>query len=178
MGPRLLAFGALLARRYGPRAAAYFFAAARAWLADPRNEPKRRALESQLIMWAGRLHGAASRSANRLALEVERRRGPAPLQSWERDVMGLRAALAESAEGEAREKALAAYCARVATGARLTHAVDDPAAAGRRAMEALEVEERMLKQERISPAERTTALEAVRRASAACYGAASTGEER
>ncbi len=177
MGPRLLAFSALLARRYGPRAAAFFYAAARAWLADPANEPKRRALESQLIMWAGRVQGTAGRTANRLALEVERRRGPAPITAWERDVMALRAAVAEAPEGLERERALDAYCARVATGARLTHAVTDPAPAGRRALDALEAEERMLRQERLSPAERTTALDAVRRARSACYGAASTGED-
>jgi hypothetical protein len=178
MGPRLIAFSALLARRYGPRAAAYFLAAAKSWLADPANEPKQRALEAQLIMWAGRVQGAAGRTAGRLALEVERRRGGAPLAAWERDVMGLRAALAEAPEGEARERALGAYCARVATGARLTHAVENPAAAGRRALDTLTLEERMLVQERIAPAERDAALEAVRRARAACYGAASTGEER
>jgi hypothetical protein len=178
VGPRLVAFTAIIARRYGPRAAAYLLAATRAWLADPANEPKRRALESQLLMWAGRVQGAASKTAGRLALEVERRRGAPPLTSWERDVMALRAAMAEAPEGAERERALTAYCARVATGARLTHAVDDPEAAGRRAADALAVEERLLKEERLTPGERTTALDAVRRARAACYGAASNREER
>jgi hypothetical protein len=111
-----------------------------------------------------------ARTAGRLADEIERRRPP--MATWERDVMALRHAMAEAPEGPAREAAVQAYRARVLAGARLTHAVDDPASAGRRAREALDAETRMLRDEPISTEDRAAALDAVRVAGAACYGAA------
>jgi hypothetical protein len=90
--------------------------------------------------------------------------------------MALRAAMADAPPGPGRERALRDYCARVGAGARLTHAVEDRAEAGRRARAALEAEAGMLAGEPLSEEERRRATAAVRGALAACYGAAASEE--
>jgi hypothetical protein len=173
VGPRIVGLATVIARRYGRQAAWSLVQAGRAWLADPANETKRRDLVAVLRGWATRAAGGVARSAGKLADEIERRRPP--MATWERDVMALRHAMAEAPQGPAREAAVQAYRARVLAGARLTHAVDDPSSAGRRAREALDAEMRMLRDEPISAEDRAAAIDAVRQAGAACYGAAPVG---
>jgi hypothetical protein len=141
--------------------------AGQAWLADPGNEPRRRELVAQLRGLAARAGGQAARLAGRLADEIDRRR-PA-LDVWERDVMRLRAAAADEPDPALRETFLRAYTARVAAGPRLAGVEGAPADAGRRVLEALRSEERMIGGERLAPPERDVARRAIHSAMDACY---------
>jgi hypothetical protein len=170
VGPRLATLTALLARRYGPTAARKLSTAARTWLADPANEPKQRALEAQLRGWADTAGGMAAALASRLAAEVDRR-SPAA-DAWERDLMALRADLADAPRGPDREAALRAYVARTGVGARIVFASEGREEARRKVLAALDAEAGMLRRERLSPEEREACRRAVDRARAACYGAA------
>jgi hypothetical protein len=162
MGPRLFALAALLARKQGPKVARLLLLKAEAWLADPANEQAKQALLSQLRSIAGKAGGAAGRMSARLAREVEKRRvSPA---SWERDLMSLRYEIADMAPGPMRAGAIAAYASQARAGVHLVAGAKRPDEARRQVVAALRAEQRMLRGDRLSAAEREQALAAVQAA--------------
>lgn len=166
MGPRLIALAAIVARSQGPKVARLLLLKGQAWLADPANEPAKQALLAQLRGLAERAGGAAGRMSGRLAREVERRRvSPA---AWERDLMGLRYEIADMAPGPMRAAAIAAYAAQARAGVHLIGTASRPEEARRQVVAALRAEQRMLRGDRLSTAERADALAAVEEALAAC----------
>jgi hypothetical protein len=166
MGARLLALAALTARRQGPKVAKALLLKAQAWLADPANEQTRQALLAQLQTIAEKAGGAAGRLSARLAREVERRR--VSVGAWERDLMGLRYEIADMAPGPMRAGAIAAYSSQARAGVHLIADAPRPDEARRQVIAALRAERRMLRGDRLSPAEREHALAAVEEALAAC----------
>jgi hypothetical protein len=166
VGPRLFALAALLARKQGPKVARLLLLKAQAWLADPANEETKQALIAQLRTIADKAGGAAGRMSARLAREVEKRKvSPA---AWERDLMALRYAIADMAPGPMREGAIAAYATQARAGVHLIGDAKRPEEARRQVVAALRAEQRMLRGERLSSAERERALAAVEEALAAC----------
>jgi hypothetical protein len=166
VGARLFALAALLARKQGPRVARLLLLKAQAWLADPANEETKQALIAQLRQIAEKAGGAAGRMSARLAREVEKRRvSPA---AWERDLMGLRYEIADMAPGPMREGAIAAYASQARAGVHLIADAKRPDEARRQVIAALRAEQRMLRGDRLSAAERERALAAVEEALAAC----------
>lgn len=166
MGPRLFALAALLARRQGPKVARLLLLKAQAWLADPANEETKKALVAQLRSIAETAAGTAGRMSGRLAREVDKRRvTPA---AWERDLMGLRYEIADMAPGPMRAAAIEAYASQARAGVHLIADAKDPAEVRRQVVAALKAEQRMLRGDRLSAAERERALAAVEQALAAC----------
>jgi hypothetical protein len=166
MGPRLVALAALLARRQGPKVARLLLLRGQAWLADPANEQTKQALLAQLQSIAEKAGGAAGRMSGRLAREVEKRRvSPA---AWERDLMSLRYDIADMAPGPMRAAAIAAYSAQARAGVHLIADAKRPDEARRQVIAALRAEQRMLRGDRLSAAEREQALAAVEEALVAC----------
>ena len=166
MGARLLALAALLARKQGPKVARLLLLKGQAWLADPANEETKQALVAQLRTIAEVAGGAAGRMSARLAREVEKRKvSPA---AWERDLMGLRYEIADMAPGPMRESAIAAYATQARAGVHLIGDAKRPEEARRQVIAALRAEQRMLRRDRLSAAERERALAAVEEALTAC----------
>jgi len=166
MGPRLVALAALLARRQGPKVARLLLLRGQAWLADPANEQTKQALLAQLQSIAEKAGGAAGRMSGRLAREVEKRRvSPA---AWERDLMALRYDIADMAPGPMRAAAISAYSAQARAGVHLIAGAKRPDEARRQVIAALRAEQRMLRGDRLSAAEREQALAAVEQALVAC----------
>ncbi|HSI31099.1 MAG TPA: hypothetical protein VK951_07205 [Miltoncostaeaceae bacterium] len=166
MGARLLALAALLARKQGPKVARLLLLKGQAWLADPANEETKQALVAQLRTIAEVAGGAAGRMSARLAREVEKRKvSPA---AWERDLMGLRYEIADMAPGPMREGAIEAYATQARAGVHLIGDAKRPDEARRQVVAALRAEQRMLRRDRLSSAERERALAAVEDALAAC----------
>jgi hypothetical protein len=171
MGPRLLALAGLLARRYGPAAAARLARAARGWLADPANARARDELLGQLRGWASRASGAAAGAAALLAREIEVRRRRS-VAAWEREVIARRMDLAGAAPGPAREAALSAYAEEAESAAAILAASARPGEDLALVRAAVAAERGMLSGERIGRSERDRALRALDRALAACERAA------
>lgn len=169
VGPRLLGLAAILARRHGMVAVRMLVKAARTWLADPANEPARRALVDQLQRWSHAAGDRTGRVAARLAREVDRRR--VSIADWERDLMRLRYEIADMAPGPMREAALDAYAAQAGASVHLVTAASRRDEAARRVLDALATEARMLRTERFTRDERRRAETAVADARAACRAA-------
>jgi hypothetical protein len=169
MWPRLLALAAVIARRQGPKVARLLLLKAQAWLADPANEQTKQALLAQLRTIAEKAGGAAGRMSARLAREIERRR--VSVGAWERDLMGLRYEIADMAPGPMRAAALAAYASQARAGVHLIGDAGRPGEARRQVVAALRAEQRMLRGDRLSAAERAEALAAVEDALEACGAA-------
>ena len=167
MSLRLLRLIVWLMRRHGKAAVAVLALSARAWLEDPSNEGKRRALVGNLRDWSRRAGGSAGRSAAKLAQQIERRR--ATIGAWERELLGLRYEIADLAHGAARDAALEAYAAHAAAGAHLVEVASRPAKARRRVLAALASEAALLPGDGLTAVERERALEAIERAQVACY---------
>jgi hypothetical protein len=166
VGARLYALAALLARKQGPKVARLLLLKAQAWLDDPANEEAKRALIAQLRTVAEKAGGAVGRMSARLAREVEKRKvSPA---AWERDLMSLRYEIADMAPGPMREAAIAAYATQARAGVHLIGDARRPEEARRQVVAALRAEQRMLRGDRLSAAERERALAAVEEALASC----------
>jgi hypothetical protein len=166
VGARLLALAALLARKQGPKVARLLLLKAQAWLADPANEEAKQALIVQLRTVAEKAGGTVARMSARLAREVEKRKvSPA---AWERDLMSLRYEIADLAPGPMREAAITAYATQARAGVHLIADAKRPEEARRQVVAALRAEQRMLRGDRLSAAERERALAAVEEALASC----------
>ena len=166
MGARLLALAALLARKQGPKVARLLLLKAQAWLADPANEEAKQALIVQLRTVAEKAGGTVARMSARLAREVEKRKvSPA---AWERDLMSLRYEIADLAPGPMRECAITSYATQARAGVHLIADAKRPEEARRQVVAALRAEQRMLRGDRLSAAERERALAAVEETLAAC----------
>jgi hypothetical protein len=166
VGARLLALAALLARKQGPKVARLLLLKAQAWLADPANEEAKQALIVQLRTVADKAGGTVARMSARLAREVEKRKvSPA---AWERDLMSLRYEIADLAPGPMREGAITAYATQARAGVHLIADAKRPEEVRRQVVAALRAEQRMLRGDRLSAAERERALAAVEEALAAC----------
>jgi len=166
--PRLIALGALLARRYGVVAVQALARSGQAWLADPANEATKAQLVAQLREWSAKAGGTAAQSAAVLARQVERR-GVSP-SAWERDLMELRYELPSMPHGRVREAALRAYESQLRAGVHLISHARRPERTREHVIAALRAEGRMLHTERIEPAERDRLLAAVDASVDACGG--------
>lgn len=166
--PRLVALGALLARRYGVVAVQALARSGQAWLADPANEATKAQLVAQLREWSLRAGGVAAQSAAALARQVERRNvSPA---AWERDLMELRYELPALPRGRVRDAALRAYESQLRAGVHLIAHARRPERAREQVIAALRAEARMLRTEGIEPAERQRLLAAIDASVDACGG--------
>lgn len=169
MGPlnaRLVAFGLFLARRYGVKAATALARQANAWLADPANEAKKQQLVSTLRTWSATAGGAAARTGEALARQVERRK--VSTAAWERDLMDLRHELPGIPHGDMRDAAVRAYESQLRAGVHLISHARTPERAREEVLAALRAEATMLRRERLTDDERARLLAAVDAASAAC----------
>lgn len=169
LSPRMIALAMLLGRKYGRPAAQALARSAQEWMADPANEEARERLVTQLRSWSTTLGGAAGRSAQALARQVERRK--VTVAAWERDVMELRYELPELPDGPVREAALRAYESQVRAAVHLVGSAHRTERAREQVLAALRAEERMLAEERLPAHQRQQAIAAVQAAMAACGGA-------
>jgi len=156
-----------LMRRHGKVAVAVLAMSARAWLEDPSNDHKRKAVVSNLREWSKKAGEGAGRSAEKLARQIERRR--VNVGSWERELLSLRYEIVDLPAGAARDAALDAYSAHAAAGARIVEVAARPAKARRRVLAALASETALLPGDDLNDVERERALEAIERAQVACY---------
>ncbi|MEW6582192.1 MAG: hypothetical protein AB1416_05475 [Actinomycetota bacterium] len=170
MGARLIGLAALVARRYGPMAAARLVRAVHAWLANPANAAARAELEAQLRGWAGRAGGSIADTAVRLMRELDRRRRMS-VAAWERELMSLRMDIS-MASGPAREAALVAYAEEAEAAAAIIASSPRPREALQEVHDTFRAERGMLAGEPLRPGERQRALRALDRALAACRRAA------
>lgn len=140
-------------------------------MADPANADRRAALVGQLRGWGERAGGVAATLSGQLVKQIERHR-PTPA-AWERDLMDLRADMADRASGPEREDAIETYISQAESGTRFVERSDDPERTLREVLDVLSAEERMLRGERLQAAERERALVGIARARAAGRRAAS-----
>gem|GEM_PF-4910759 len=168
MNKLLLSMVTMVARRYGPRAAAALLRAGQRWLADPANEPARQALLERL-RGVTRGGGGAGRLAAGLARQIEARRGA--VGPWERTMMELRYEASELPSGPDRASVVDAYVAQIGMAAQVADGASGDAPR-RQVLAALDNEERAIRREALGPDERRRALEAVETARRACGGAA------
>jgi hypothetical protein len=154
----LVSMVAMVARRYGPRAAMALLRAGQRWLADPANEPARQALLVRLrgVTQGG---GGAGRLAAGLVRQIEARRSA--VGPWERTMMELRYEAAELPSGPDRAAVVDAYVAQIGLAAQVADGGDAPQ---RQVLMALDNEERAIRSEALGPDERRRALDAVGRA--------------
>jgi hypothetical protein len=166
VGPRIVGLAAVLARRYGPWAAARLARAGQAWIAQPENAERREELVAQLRIWAERASGAAAATAARLADDVGTKRRLS-VAAWERDLIARRMDFEVAEAGPGREAALVAY----AVEAEASVSILDEAPREQKLEEIEETfvaERGMLKTSGLPPADRDRALRAIDRSLAAC----------
>jgi len=166
LNARLIAFGLFLARRYGRQAVTALVRSANAWLSDPANEAKKQQLVATLREWSTRAGGRASRTAEALARQVERRK--VSTAAWERDLMDLRHELPGMPRGEMRDAAVRAYESQLRAGVHLISHARRPERAREEVLAALRAEAAMLRRERLADDERERLLAAVDATAAAC----------